>query len=54
MTKRKTNDFELLKQKCMKNSEAKKFLDDELRAIHYEMIKEGNTTTYRKKGDYND
>ena len=49
MTERKTNDLELLKQECMKNLEAKKFLNDELHAIHYETIKEGNTTIYRKK-----
>lgn len=46
---RKTNDLEILKQECMKNTEAKKFLDDELRAIHYETVNEGNATTYRKK-----
>ena len=45
----KSTDLELLNQECMKNPEAKKFLDDELRAIHYEAIKEGNTTIYRKK-----
>lgn len=49
MIERKSNDLELLIQECMKNPEAKKFLDDELRVIHYETVKEGNTTTYRKK-----
>ena len=54
LSERKTNDIEMLKEECMKNPEAKKFLDDGLFDIHYETIKEGNTTIYCKKESLNE